>query len=233
MTLNWRVLSILGSVLLVTLIAGLGVPLLSQSTVKSQSTRLPYTATFVETVTANGTSGTAAHYTFAMRSDGSTVQRVGTASRGGRTLFFATGVRVVTDDAQRRKSSEPGELSPQWRRPQNHCALGDIFVGEEVVNGLRAAKVTGRSDRTRTEWFALDMDCASLGSQLDYPDGQRSRTELVSFTRGEPDPALFDVPVDYVEGPPSSLLPPGLVQSEQTKGIFEVRDKQYVARRQK
>ncbi len=235
-TFNWRVLVALALTLAAGFLGGtFRGSLVSPSAAKSLMQAEPYTAVFAEFVSFGGKSNVASLTTFAKRSDGSTVSRLGTATRGGRTLLFASGLRVITDDSLRRKSSQPVTLAPERRSLSERCAneaAGERFVGEEQIEGLRSGKVTkSGSDRERTDWRALDLECVSLGSQIDYPNGERSKTELVAFVRGEPDPGLFDVPNDYSEGPPSSLAPPGLVRSEQMKKRDEALDKKYFEQR--
>jgi hypothetical protein len=194
-----------------------------------------------ETVTGpNGVSGIASIGTIAMRSDGSTVLRLGTTVKGSRRIQFASGLRVSTNDVTRRMSSTMHDpvVEPE-RDASTRCARTrtgapvENLAGVEQVAGVRAAKYIekSRSGIVATRWFAVDFGCAPLGDVTVFKDGAISRKEVQAFQPGEPDPALFAVPADYQEGPPSTLAPPGLVKHEQLKKRDEILDRGYYERR--
>ena len=206
------------------------------------ATSSPYTAVLIETVTAPGRqSRVASITTIAMRSDRSTLSKLGPINKGSRTLHFASGLRVTTNDQTRKMTSSSGQVRRhQDRDASRNCVRtgsgtqGETFAGLESVAGLRAAKLTETTtDRLLTRWLALDYECAAVGLLFDFGDNEISRTDLVSFTPGEPHASLFDIPSDYQEGPPSILAPPGFVKSDFLKKRDEALDRAYFAKRQR
>lgn len=202
----------------------------------------PYTVVLAETVTGlNGESSIASITTIAVRSDGSTAHRLGTTVKGSRLIHFASGLRVSTNDFTRRMSSTMRDPAVEPERDASgNCAktsgraLVEDFAGVEVekVTGVRAAKyIENASGIEATRWFAVDFGCAPLGGVVVFKDGQISRKEVQAFSPGEPDQALFAVPTDYQEGPPSTLAPPGLVKTEDLKRRDEFHDRRYYERR--
>ena len=81
----------------------------------------------------------------------------------------------------------------------------------------------------RTTWYSLDHGCTTLGEHMDWGDGRITSKSLVQLTPGEPATALFDIPADYKEVPPSGLFPDlnGAAPSSALKGF----DLQYYKRR--
>ena len=108
------------------------------------------------------------------------------------------------------------------------------FGGVESVGGARTAKFTEElPDRVVTQWLALDYNCVSVQRAYDWRGQGTSRTDLVSFTPGEPNGALFDLPSDFQEGPPSTLHFPDTKISPSIQKMFEARDRDYFSRRQR
>jgi hypothetical protein len=171
----------------------------------------PYTVVLKETVIGrDGKARTASTQTWAVRSDGSTLIKLGAGETGSRLIWFASGIEVMTNDRLRLKSTVRKPDSPPGRNPRLGCTSPHITNekswGEETVEGYRAAKVTaGVTDRASTAWYALDHGCAKIKSRLGFETGDASELRLVSLIPGEPSDLLFDVPPDYQEGPPSAL----------------------------
>jgi len=205
----------------------------------------PYTAILQETV-IDGSGGQRPGYllTQALRSDGSEMRRLGVPSTGGRTILFASGVKVEVSDELGAKSTVPirADVATRLRRGESQCirdATGravtmweEEVAGEETIDGYRAVKVTARKAPV-TQWFALDHGCALLRSIMTFRGGQgSSEMHLLTLVPGEPEARLFLVPESYKEGPPSALAPP--VKSpcpadcqEQRRNRFVAMDKEY------
>ncbi len=101
-----------------------------------------------------------------------------------------------------------------WQRdPSSRCinsfagkpmtSMTETFAGEESVAGYRTAKI---ARNTITEWYALDYGCAMVKDRWGFETGEMSEKELVALTPGEPEPALFEVPANAAEVPPSERL---------------------------
>ena len=170
-----------------------------------------FTVVLKETVTGrDGKARVASTQTWAVRSDGSTLIKLGASETGSRLIWFAAGIEVMTNDRLRLKSTSRKPESPPRRDPGSGCTSPQITNekswGEKTVEGYRAAKVTaGVTDRASTAWYALDHGCAKIKSRLGFETGDASELRLVSLIPGEPSDLMFDVPPDYQEGPPSAL----------------------------
>jgi hypothetical protein len=173
-----------------------------------------YTVVLKETVIGrDGKAREASTQTYAVRSDGSTLVKLGANETGSRRIWFASGVEVMANDRLRRKSTIRKPVGPPRRDPRSGCTHPDIsgekFEGEETVDRYRAAKISrGAMDRTLTTWYALDHGCAQIKSGLGFETGEASGIRLVTLIAGEPEAALFAIPPDYQEGPPSALDEP-------------------------
>lgn len=152
----------------------------------------------------------------AVRSDGSNLVQL-KGSNTARRINFASGAMVQTDDAAAKKSTTMAEQplnAAAWHRdPQTSCVdrmdgrpwtSQPVSVSQETVAGYRTAKIVVKND---TRWLALDYGCALVKSITDLGARGRSETVLVSLTPGEPAAALFAVPDNFQEGPPSALTP--------------------------
>ena len=176
----------------------------------AQSDGSAYTVILQEVVTApSGKKHHASLLTQAIRADGSIVQKLGALGRGSRIIALTTGVKIVTSDTARKKSTTTYEspLGHFHRRPSSHCVndqpeSNETYRGEEEIAGYRAARVE-RSDMT--SWYAVEHGCAPVKTVMDWGKQGRSEKILVSLTPGEPDPALFTVASTYEEVPPSGL----------------------------
>jgi len=117
----------------------------------------------------------------------------------------------VFENATKRTSTtfDPTKKPTQWLPdPRNNCLVqgseAQQFVGEEVVNGYRTAKLTAGP---MTQWVALDYGCAAVKDRADWGNGESSEKRMVSLSLGEPSPSLFDDPAGFEEVPPSQLFP--------------------------
>jgi hypothetical protein len=175
------------------------------------ATFVPYTVSLEEVViSANGRETLASYQTWALRSDGATVSRLGRPKEGGRTLQFPSGQRVVVNDRGGRKSTDytTSRGGPIRDTRANCVGRNEVLVEIREVAGYRAASLRLTAGSQSQESFrALDFSCAPLGSTMTSANGSRSVTRVTSFIRGEPAPELFEVGADLVEGPPSALEP--------------------------
>ncbi len=160
-----------------------------------------YTVTLDQTFTRNGQTRHVNTEVYAVRSDGSRMSRFSNSSTAPhpevfRTLYLASGNMVHIREIAGLTSTKAISV-PQPRSAMSSCALGsDTYAGQEFVNGFRAAKLTQGST---TSWYALDYGCALVHDKKIWDDGAVSEKTLVSLVAGEPDPALFHVPVGYRE----------------------------------
>jgi hypothetical protein len=71
-----------------------------------------------------------------------------------------------------------------------------------MVAGYRTVKIT---DGHFTQWYAVDCGCALVKSRYDWGTGFTEK-HLVALMAGEPDAALFEVPAQAREVPPSEMI---------------------------
>jgi len=218
---------------------------LIQSRSKAREVRLgapiPYTVTLRETIRGAGGRVTAGpESTWAIRTDGSRAIRI--VEKGSqRILNFASGLEVNINELTNTKTSI---MKPDWspavlqRDPTSKCirslagsamiSMTEIFDGEETIAGYRTARIVRGGV---TEWFALDYGCALVKDRWGFETGEMSEKELVALTGGEPNPALFEVPANAREVPPSErvLGPTKDCKGcdEHAKEIFQKLDKEY------
>ena len=140
-----------------------------------------FTVVLKETVTGrDGKARVASTQTWAVRSDGSTLMKLGASETGSRQIWFPSGIEVMTNDRLRLKSTTRKPDSPPRRDPGLGCTSPHITNekswGEETVEGYRAAKVTaGVKDRPLTSWYALDHGCAKVKSSMGFETGEAER----------------------------------------------------------
>lgn len=158
--------------------------------------------------------------TRAVRADGSTVLKLGSAEAGSRLIWFASGLEVMTNDRLRLKSTIRKPGTSQHRDPRAGCtdphAQNEKSSGEEIIAGYRSARVISIAgkppqSRTSTTWYAVDHGCATIQSTLEFEEGSLSEWRLVTFVPGEPAATLYAISGDYKEGPPSALEGPSVV----------------------
>ena len=146
-----------------------------------------FTVVLKETVTGrDGKARSASTQTRAVRSDGSTLLKLGASETGSRLIWFPSGIEVMTNDRLRLKSTIRQPSSAPRRDPRAGCtrtddASNETSWGEETVDGHRAVKVThGVSDRASATWYALDHGCAMIKSRMDFGTGEASEWRLVT-----------------------------------------------------
>jgi hypothetical protein len=177
---------------------------------------ISYTTTLREIVHGpDGTTTAGPEYTFAVRSDGSSLLRsIGRGSQ--RVLYLSSGLQVDTNDGTNSKSTMrfPNFNPLRFQRnPDSNClnsmagmpmtSVPETFLGEETVSGYRAAK-TARGGTT--SWYALDYGCALVKDRWEFSATEVSEKELVALIAGEPDKSLFEVPAHYREVLPSERV---------------------------
>jgi hypothetical protein len=213
---------------------------------------IPYTVILRETVfdASNGSFTSGIETTKAIRSDGSYVKRrkydntndpkMKSLIQKERTIRFASGVLIDTNDLTHTKSTIVSKESPaSWQNDPNSKCLNSFagtsmsgapqVVSEEMVAGYRTAKIVRAN---ATWWYALDFGCAPVKVRMDWGQRGFSEKNLVSLSSGEPDPALFDVPANFRESPPSARMPrPGVTLQHQDIELFRKLDAAYYKNR--
>ena len=223
MKLRKLALRLLFVLVIIALVAQAG--RLIHSLLRAQGVRqggpIPYSVILRETVHhPDGTATVASEVTWGVRSDGSTVRRFvhkREPASSERTVQFSSGLEVAINELTNTKTSMmKNSLLPSttWQRePSSKCinsfagkpmtSMPETFVGEETVAGYRTAKVVSNGI---TAWYALDYGCALVKDRWGFETGEMSDKELVALTGGEPNPALFEVPANAAEVPPSERL---------------------------
>jgi hypothetical protein len=177
-----------------------------------------YTVVLQEYLTqADGSVEPTMRETIAVRGDGSKVMVMDSGTNDPKKAFweriisFSSGKQVYVFEKTRRTSTtfDPTRTSTRWLPdPHNNCLIqgthAQQFVGEEIVDGYRTAKLTGGPT---TQWVALDYGCAPVKGQANWENGESSEKRLLSLIVGEPTPSLFDDPAGFEEVPPSQLFP--------------------------
>lgn len=174
-----------------------------------------YTLVLHETVTGpSGTARSGSLQTRAVRSDGATVLRLGSAEDGSRLIWLPSGIQIMTDDRSHAKSTMRRLENPNgwYRNRQTGCIATDAshesVLGEETVDRYRAVKISRKTNaRIQTVWYALDYGCAVVRSRMDFGGLESSEWRVVTLVPGEPADELFAIPSDYKEGPLSALDP--------------------------
>lgn len=178
--------------------------------VGATATLVPYTVVLQERVFSKDSSEgrVASTQTWAVRSDGARVIKMGNEGRGSRLIELPSGIHILTNDVTRAKSTTRHPPRPQTFAIDANCqpAGNPAFIGFDHIAGIRTAKYRrSADDRSDTAQYAIDYGCQKVGSVLEFNTGERSETVLLSFTPGPPRADLFSVPEDYREGPPSNL----------------------------
>lgn len=197
---------------------------------------VPYTVVLAETMTGpTGQRKPGPLQTWAGRSDGSIAVRMDLPSSGNREIHFASGMHVLLNDVARVKSTTQRAIEYSWARDlRENCATRITGLplkrsGEPVVEhvgGYQVARIKHTDGITL--WFALDYGCALIKQRMDFGSQGASDLELVSLIPGEPAAAVFAVPDDYTEGPPSSF--PAAQPSPKCTGECEKSMKAHLGR---
>ncbi len=188
---------------------------------------IPYTVMLRETsYGADGTATVTSDTTEAIRADGSRLfsrtPLQNPAEGVVRDLTLASGVEVIINDLSNLKSTvAPGflknrKLADMHRDPGANCInsfdgkpylsgpVKEVVEGEEIIAGYRTVRI---SSGAVTSWLALDYGCACVKDRIDFGKGKGySEHHLVALYPGEPNAALFTVPEQAREVPPSERM---------------------------
>lgn len=215
----------------------------AQSVVPVGTRVVPYTATLTETViNSNGSRLVAPSQTWAVRSDGASVLKIGDGAIATRRLRFPSGLLAEVSDARRARSTTYKPVQGSWiLDPRQNCAktlsgvstVPNPSVTLEQTSGYRTARI---SSDGMTHWYALDFGCAPVRRTIDFGKQGVSHLDLVSLISGEPPVTLFGIPDQYEEGAPSKFAhPPSENCDAACKGRhrdhFEKLDKSYYLNR--
>ena len=166
----------------------------------------------------------------ARRSDGATVHVNDVFSHAGmqanetmRDIFLPDGERFEVYDGVQSVVKLP-ILSPKALvirkegilNPPSNCVLPtQTLVGYDTVDGYKTGMVKwpgiGTDERIITAWDAPALGCQTLQSRVieKQPDGSAkivTEGRTASFSVGEPDAGLFDVPQNYASVMPSQAM---------------------------
>ena len=189
----------------------------------AQPSPVPRTVRLRERITVAGRSQDGNLEVAATRSDGSRVivlsREHETSPYHVRRILLASGSEIhVNDDFKLRQTVrfDFGAHQLAARNPESNCMhdtrLGgaptypEIFLGLETFHNLRTAKikVNPKAAGDLVGWYALDYGCELVGQRTGFASGEVEEKWVESIAKGEPDPALFAVPEDYSEAPPSA-----------------------------
>lgn len=72
------------------------------------------------------------------------------------------------------------------------------------IQGIQAVLLTRKTEAGIVEstWRAPSLNCESLGSTVNFPNGSVTTVETISVKKGQPDPALFIIPAYPESSPP-------------------------------
>jgi hypothetical protein len=206
----------------------------------------PYTVVRTE----NGYDGAGAlrytiQYLEAQRSDGSTMWKAITPIVQQRRIQIANGDKILMNESLRRKSTYPNffaATSMDSRDPETSCLMrgqknnpGWAVDGTDTIGGYRAVRIVSQAGKRKLiTWYAPDVGCAMVQLRLEHETGLTVQN-LTSLVIGEPDPALFQVPSSFGEGPPSKLHEPicspgGSCKSAPEQTLQRLDSNYYVAR---
>jgi hypothetical protein len=201
---------------------GLAVVYARQVNATDAVTLKPFTATFREVMFhANGIRMHHETYLVAFRSDGSNVTDYHHVLTPGQT----THVKVVEDIQSGRRIAVDyaTESTPTYPLPANYptvlareasqCASATSpnqspILGYQVVLVHAGTAYKNGASNVRDRWEAVDLNCFPL-RRFDSRTGKpgepapHNEVQVTNITLGEPDPALFSMPQDFVERSPS------------------------------
>lgn len=164
--------------------------------------------------TINSPSGPSAGsvQTFAVRSDGSSMQRTellegpGPRQISERIVHLSTGLRVMIDELREVRSSTAEDGGPRLRDSRSNCinsyggrpmSQQERFVGEEEISGMRTVRVVSGDV---TSWYAPEAGCARVRMVRGNYE-----LSLVSLVTEEPPQEFFQIP-SFTEAPPSEYF---------------------------
>ena len=191
---------------------------------------------------------------FAQRSDGSSVILQKTVGQGfpnglRRVLNTKIGQMVTVDPATSSLTTytyTDRDLE-FYRRPPSGCEQQTRFApdpaAQEKVFGFEVKRFSGTipgSEHTSERWMAPDLNCFVLREETTIlPERSKFSRVTKSVNLGEPDPALFEIPVSgYTERSPSEVLTIarrnlGLAPTPKSSHTFTALDKIYVRQNSK
>jgi hypothetical protein len=161
------------------------------------------------------------HITFARMGDGSWVEAATIESPQGGAGELISFVDVASarnvDLEPFTKSSmtfylTPSELQHEVDRAES-CpsaisaapAEHERILGYEVVKLTEEDRAPNNGKEVTEAWVAPELNCYVLRKSASLSDGPHNEIEVTDLTEGEPPPAMFDVPAEYVERSPSQL----------------------------
>ena len=166
---------------------------------------IPYTVVLDQRlIMPDGTTVPALTITWAIRSDGSRVNKiVGNTPPAlvERIIDYANGREVYAFDLTRQRATrnDSSLVASRWLRvKEQNCQLltSEAVAGTEIVGAYKAVKL---SQPKHDSWYAPDFGCALVRDRMDWGDKGVNETDLVSLTMGEPSPDLFAEPTDYAQ----------------------------------
>lgn len=192
--------------------------------VEAQNSSLqPFTATMKEVrFDAAGTERATEIYTYAMRSDGSSVKVVNREFPDGKRYPM----RLVMDlSGKKRISIDPSTQSTttyvlsafilKKTGSDFHSCMGGKLTPRPKIAGFETAyrNITyGKDPEIKNlgeEWVAPALNCFPL-KQVIYRHGEKTgphnEIEAITVVLGEPDSALFQIPADYAERSPRQVM---------------------------
>jgi hypothetical protein len=153
---------------------------------------------------------------FARRSDGSwSTSSDDTAEDGIRRKFleyadFARMIFVhtepVTESVMTRPLSAadfPLEAAAAFK-PCDGAEKGDSPHLRKLGYDVVRITITEKYE-TQTKWVAPALDCYPLESHYEFTNGAHNESGATQVDEGEPSPALFEAPINYVERSPAEI----------------------------
>jgi hypothetical protein len=159
---------------------------------------------------------------YAQKADGSFVMLQKTVGpgipNGLRRILNMQTKRMVTVDPETMSLSTYVYADPDlefYRHPSATCEQHKNFTRDPgpqpKVFGFEVIRFSGTlpaSENMAERWLAPDLNCFALREEMTMmPDRSKHRRVTKSVNLGEPDPALFEIPVTgYTERSPSEVL---------------------------
>ena len=91
----------------------------------------------------------------------------------------------------------PAACADRFRFPNPETKI-ELRPGSKRIGGLTVDRITMRWRDRRSEWYlAPALDCVLVRDEIYLAERLIRRTEATEIRLGEPDPKLFEVPMDY------------------------------------
>jgi hypothetical protein len=197
----------------------------SRSTPLVQATTRPVAFTAEYLVTTHNSANIEIQHAvalFAQRADGSSVLFQKTAGlnqpAGTRRILDTSRNRVVSVDPNTKSVSTYRFSDREMEHARNPPLSCDEHNGslsrnpdaQPKIQGLDVVRLSGKMTATENSlarWVAPGLNCFVLREEMTLVTEQAAhRRTTTSIVLGEPDPALFVIPVDYTERTPSEVL---------------------------